>query len=312
MSGVRVSVVMAVYNGCEELPSALDSILGQECAGVEYVFVDDGSTDGTGAALDAVAARDGRVRVLHVPHGGLTLALRAACEAARGTYIARQDAGDVSYAGRLARQAALLDGNPQLLLCSCWARMLGPGGEVLAEIVRPTDPIEATRGLLYDKQGPPAHGTVMFRKDAYERVGGYREEFYYAQDSDLWLRMAAAGRIGYVPDFLYEYQFKYGDISFARKRTQTRFGVWGQAAHKARLAGRSEAPYVEKARRLTAAIRAGRVRGGRASPSIDLFIGSCLLSRGDARAIDYLVKAVHRRPWSARGWIKLWRCRRLG
>src|SRR5438128_1485891 len=109
-----VSVVTSVYNGERYLLPSLESVLGQQGVDLELVVVNDGSTDRTGQILDDLASRDNRLRVLHQTNRGLTEALARGCSEARGRYIARHDADDLSLPGRLRRQQRLLDGDPGL------------------------------------------------------------------------------------------------------------------------------------------------------------------------------------------------------
>ena len=129
-----VSVVMSVYNGASHLAATMDSILSQEGVELEFIVVNDGSTDKTGEILDDYARRDGRVRVIHQENTGLTRALIRGCAAATGEFIARQDAGDVSLAGRLARQLDVFRNNSNVVMTSCGTRFVGPDGEVLYEV----------------------------------------------------------------------------------------------------------------------------------------------------------------------------------
>ena len=98
----KVSVVMSVYNGAEHLAETLDSVLQQEDCDFEFIVVNDGSTDSTASILDEYARRDPRLRIIHQSNTGLTQALINGCHQARGEYIARQDAGDVSLSSRLS------------------------------------------------------------------------------------------------------------------------------------------------------------------------------------------------------------------
>ena len=98
----EVSIVMSVYNGACYLRAAVESVLDQQGVSFEFVVVDDGSTDESGAILDEYATRDPRLRVIHQQNTGLTQALIRGCSEARGEFIARQDADDVSLPGRLA------------------------------------------------------------------------------------------------------------------------------------------------------------------------------------------------------------------
>ena len=99
-----ISVVMSVFNDARHIAATLDSVLSQEDADLEFIVIDDGSTDETGQILDGYAVRDPRLRVVHQENSGLTCSLIRGCALARGKYIARQDGGgDVSLPGRLRR-----------------------------------------------------------------------------------------------------------------------------------------------------------------------------------------------------------------
>jgi len=157
--------------------------------------------------------------------------------------------------------------------------------------------------LLYNKKGPPHHGSVMFLKEAYEKVGGYRYQFYYGQDSDLWLRFGMIGLIGYVPEFLYEFKLDYSDISFLKNSIQNEFGKLGQTCHKARLGGNSEEAYLTQALQLQLKIK-NKIRQSK-QYKFDYFIGSCLLKRKDQRALSYFWKAFVNRPFHAALFLKI-------
>src|SRR5262245_39044227 len=122
----EVSVVMSVYNGASHLAATLDSVLSQEGVELEFIVVNDGSTDKAGEILDDYARRDDRVRVIHQRNTGLTYALIRGCAAATGEFIARQDAGDVSLAGRLASQLDVFKKNTKVVMTSCGSRFIGP------------------------------------------------------------------------------------------------------------------------------------------------------------------------------------------
>src|SRR5262245_28979404 len=120
----EVSVVMSVYNGASHLAATLESILAQKGVAVEFIVVNDGSTDKSGHILNDYASRDGRLRIIHQENTGLTRALIRGCDAARGEFITRQDAGDISLPGRLARQRIILDSEPAVVMVSCATRFV--------------------------------------------------------------------------------------------------------------------------------------------------------------------------------------------
>jgi glycosyltransferase involved in cell wall biosynthesis len=295
----EVSVVVSVYNGMTHVRRSLESILEQEGVDLELIVVNDGSTDATPMILSDLAAKDARVRLVHQENRGLTKALIVACSLARAEFIARHDADDVSLPGRLARQLELLRSNQQVSFVSCWSRALGPEGELLFETRRPADPREAT-DLFRKRLGPVHHGSVMFRRAAYEHVGGYRPEFYYAQDGDLWLRLSEKGQIAYVPDTLYVYRVSPTAISSSHRPVQNALGELAHLCKNARQAGESEEALLKQA----ALIRPTNGNSLRRDPVAgDYFIGRCLATRGDRRARRYLWNVLQQRPWRLGAWL---------
>ncbi len=299
---------MSVFNDAVRVPRAVESIVAQMFTNWELIIVNDGSTDGTTEVLASLAAADTRIRVLEQQNSGLTLALIRGCREARAGFIARQDADDVSCPQRLQQQLAMLDNDPGVVFVSCWTDYLGPGGEFLETVTRPQDSLKATHDLLEEQQGPPAHGSVMFRRSAYENAGGYRTEFYYGQDSDLWLRMAERGRIAYVQQRLYRYRRDSTSISGSRQSLQREFGRLGQACRAARRQGRSETPHLEVARQLTAQITRRGVSEreiAKGERQMAYLIGSQLARRGDRRAAKYLWDVIKHSPCHWRAWVRL-------
>lgn len=300
-----VSVVMSVYNGAGTLAATMDSVLTQQGVSFEFIVIDDGSTDGSGAILDDYARRDSRVRVIHQANTGLTRALIRGCAEARGSYIARQDAGgDRSLPGRLARQAALLSDQPSAVFVTCGYDLVGPAGELLTQVPPPE---EATAACWLTSTDPealrgPHHGTVMFRRESYHRAGGYRPAFYYAQDLDLWTRLIALGELAVVPDKLYRVAFTYDSITARHRQRQDQLRRLIAEAGALRRSGCDEAPVLTKA---------ARIGSDRGSPdpsrraAAAYFIGSCLADRRDARARGYLIDAVKQHPFHLKAWFKL-------
>jgi glycosyltransferase involved in cell wall biosynthesis len=295
-----VSVVTSVFNGGRSLRASLGSVLRQQGIDFEVIVVDDGSTDDSPAVLEELAHSHAHLRILRQQNQGLTRALVHGCARARGRWIARHDSDDLSLPGRLANQARLLEANPHLSMVSCWAQALGPEDEPLYDIQRPAHSEVATDLLLHQRQGPPHHGSVMFCKGAYEQVGGYRPEFYFSQDSDLWLRLGEVGQIGYVPEVLYRFRVTEGSISSRYREVQHRLGELAHACRAARRAGTSEEGLLTQA----AALRPESVVSLRADPLAGAyFIGRCLLRRRDPRARRYLRKVLRRRPWRLGAWV---------
>ena len=110
---MKVSVVMSVFNAEKYLAEAVDSILGQTSTDFELILIDDKSTDGSGKILTQYAQADPRVVILENRENmGLTKSLNRGLAVAKGEYIARMDADDISVPDRFAKQVAFLDENP--------------------------------------------------------------------------------------------------------------------------------------------------------------------------------------------------------
>lgn len=296
-----VSVVMSVYNGQRYLADSLDSVLSQEGVELELVVVDDGSTDGSAALLADYARRDARVRVFRQENGGLTRALARACGEAHGRLLARQDDDDVSSPGRLAKLAAVLEGSPEVAVASSWVEWVGPRDEFLGRAEFPKDPAIATEDVLRSGRSP-VHGSTMFRKADLDAVGGYRPQFYFAQDADLWLRIADRGRFQFLPEVLYRFRVVEGSISTRYRAPQLKLHDLARECRRARQAGRAEEPLLA----LAEGIRPGRVKEGTARKGAGTyFIGRTLLGNGDPRALEYLRAYVRQAPLDPRGWVSV-------
>lgn len=218
----RVSVLMSVYNGARYLREAVDSILDQSFGDFEFIIVDDGSSDGTPAILDSYA--DPRIVRLHNETNiGLTRSLNKGLAAARGEYVARQDADDISLPERLAKQVAYLDIERKITLVGTAHIEIDAEGKTLRTMVPLLKPAEIKDHLLY--QSCFCHGSVMMRLMAATSVGGYRESLSVTQDRDLWIRLADIYELANLPEPLYLLRITRSSISSRRRRLQREIGA---------------------------------------------------------------------------------------
>ncbi|MFR2020642.1 MAG: glycosyltransferase family 2 protein [Christensenellales bacterium] len=123
-----ISIVMPCYNCETSLVRTAECIQAQTVADWELIAVDDGSSDGTGAALDALARADARIRVIHQENGGVSRARNAGMAAARGEWLAFADADDVLPPDALATLLALDDGGADILCGAYTIRYTDEGG----------------------------------------------------------------------------------------------------------------------------------------------------------------------------------------
>jgi hypothetical protein len=202
----RVSVVMSVHNGAEYLKAAIHSILTQSYEDFEFIIVNDGSTDGSGQMLAAI--RDPRVVSLcNSENIGLGRSLNRGISVARGEYVARMDADDVSYPDRLARQVSFMEGNPDIAYCGGSAVLFHDDNEI--DFSKIGHPMVQDRALFRIELlfGPGVvHPTVMFRKELFLARGMQYSDLPYAQDYELWSRLVFELQGINMPDTLLFYR----------------------------------------------------------------------------------------------------------
>ena len=187
----KVSVVMSVYNGARYLREAVDSILGQAFSAFEFIIVNDGSTDST---RDIILSYDEpRIRLIdNRANLGLPISLNKGIQSARGEYIARQDADDISHPERLEKQSAFLDAHGSVGVLGCWWTYLDVDGDTFSSGEIPNDDGVIQENLIHRNVKFP-HGSLMFRRKALTSVDGYDARFRFTQDLDLLLRMVKKG-----------------------------------------------------------------------------------------------------------------------
>jgi hypothetical protein len=142
----------------------------------------------------------------------------------------------------------------------------------------------------------------MFRKSCYDQVGGYRPQFYYAQDSDLWLRLGLVGKLDYAQQVLYRYRISEASISGAFNLAKLPFERLIDELHAARMAGESEEPILARAPRIDPDKKSVQP----SSEDMTLyFIGRCLYERRDRRALKYLYRSIRSNPGKLKAWAML-------
>lgn len=208
-SAPAVSVCMPVYNGERYLREAVDSILNQSFGDFELLILDGGSTDGSAAVLQDYAARDPRVRLTSRPGMGLTASLNEMLDQARGEFIARMDADDISLPDRLERQVQYLRGHPECVLVGSAALVIDSEGDPLSVWFTKTthESLDAQNLDMRLLESSLCHPAVMMRREVVLDLGRYDPSCQVAEDLELWLRLAERGRLANLPEPLLKYRF---------------------------------------------------------------------------------------------------------
>jgi glycosyltransferase involved in cell wall biosynthesis len=200
-----VAVLMPFKNAARFIVEAVASVLDQTHRDVVLFAINDHSDDESESVIRSI--NDDRIRVLQSAGHGVSAALNEGLRhCGPYTLIARQDADDISFPTRIARQFAFMIDNQNVGVLATRARCIDERGAFLRDF--PATPAGHSEIISAMKSGNPiCHGSVMMRTAVLQAAGGYNTDFALAQGYELWVRLASDGAIfAALPDVLYQYR----------------------------------------------------------------------------------------------------------
>jgi hypothetical protein len=194
--------------------------------------------------------------------------------------------------------------HPDCVVAAGECDFVGPAGEILYTTDHAAQDVHGAllHACVQDIVSLPAGAAAVMRTDAYRKAGGYRPEFYFAQDLDLWIRMAPLGEIRVDPVVLYEVRIEVGTISSVYRPEQL-----ASASLSIALRDAPESERVALLRQAALIQPTGRTADSTAQANAEYFIASCLLRRRDGRWRGYAARALRRDPLHLRSWLLLLR-----
>lgn len=234
-----VSVVMVVCNVERFLGEAIESILCQSFHDFEFVIVDFGSTDRSKDIAAGYAAKDRRIRLSAIPFCSYIEAKIAACSLPKGRYIAIQDADDVSLPNRLNDEVKFMEEHPGVGLLGGAVQRIDSDGKPLA-IADDYPTEDRDIRLALREWNTFWHPTVLIRREAFERVGGYRAAFSQSDDYDLWLRIAEHYQCANLKQVVVKYRIHPQQLSLRKRKDQILCALAAQASASLRDAGKPD------------------------------------------------------------------------
>lgn len=171
------------------------------------MIINDGSTDKTGEILESY--NDPRIKIINNKKNiGLTKSLNKGLKLARGEYIARQDADDISMPERLEKEVEFLEMHQDYAVVGTFAKIINKNSEVLSFLERPIEDLKIKE--FSKKDNCIVHGSSMIRKACLSDIGFYNELMIRSQDYELWLRLSKKYRLANIPKYLYMWR-KHND-----------------------------------------------------------------------------------------------------
>lgn len=206
-----VSVIMPAYHANAHIRQAIQSIQNQTCHNWELLVIHEyGSNDGTAEIVSRIAEKDPRIQLIrNQTRLGLAESLNRGIRLARGRYIARMDADDLSHPMRFEKQLQYFSGHPQISLCGTWQHHFGPDREWIHKTA--ASPEECRASLLFSCD--LCHSTVMFRKKDFVDRQLFYDKNYLAEDFELWSRAVCMLQFANIPEVLGEYRWSGENIT---------------------------------------------------------------------------------------------------
>lgn len=216
-----ISVITPVHNAAAYLPETIESVLAQSHTTLDYILVDDGSTDASREIIAHYAACDVRIRYHFLPHQGRPAPARNhGIDDARGAFIALVDADDIWLPDKLATQIARFHGNDRLGLVATNGKIIDENGTVGADMIG-TDRIEnghvSTASLIFNGNRI-ATSSVLMRSDCATTCGPFNTDYRVSDDYAMWLRVSRLYEIEILEAPLIYYRRHTNNISRDRLR----------------------------------------------------------------------------------------------
>lgn len=208
-----ISVIVPTFNRLELLKETLQSVRGQTCKDFEIIVVNDGSSDGTQAWLEAQAD----IRALQQTNSGIATSRNKGASIARGEWFAFLDHDDIWAPNKLEVQAQFVKSNTDVALVAAKHVRLG-------KLNRGSGRFRWIKGDLLVKEYSESFihtSSVMIRRDVFQQLNGFPSNYRFADEFDLWLRIAAAHPIAYVDEPLVFIRFYEANTSHDRVGVRT-------------------------------------------------------------------------------------------
>lgn len=210
-----VTVLLPVYNSRRHLREAIKSIQAQTYTNWEMLVINEyGSNDGSSDIVQNLSFVDSRIRLIqNGSRLGLANSLNYGMQMAKGKYIARMDADDLSHETRFEKQVYFLEEHPEIGLCGTYQHHFGKQIDWIHK--PPITPEKCRANMMFDCD--LCHSTVMFRRQLFMDNQLFYNPDYLAEDFELWSRAVRLIEFANIPEVLGEYRWDGENISIKKQ-----------------------------------------------------------------------------------------------
>jgi len=214
-----ISILMSAFNEAKYIKASIESILHQSFTDFEFIITDDDSNDGTLDILKKYASKDSRIKIIeHFKQKGLAFSLNEQIETSKGKYLARMDGDDIAHPDRLKKQLQFLEKNDDIGMVGSFCREISNNGKFIALWKRPTSDHLIKKSIFHFN--PFIHSSIMIRRDVIIDAGMYNTECKYAQDYDLWLRVAKKSKLANLNEPLIDLRVDWDKLKSKNKEAR--------------------------------------------------------------------------------------------
>jgi glycosyltransferase involved in cell wall biosynthesis len=213
-----ISILMPVYNSQKYLKESIDSMLNQSYTNFEFIIVNDGSTDNSVNIIEKYQKQDSRIVLINRKENlGIVHSLNEGLDIAKGKYIVRMDADDISAPNRIELQYKFMEDNPQVVVCGCYVKRFGEDDKLCSFY-----PIEHKECIEYMKTNPPIPhpGAIVRTETVSSNNLRYSEEYPYCEDYKFWFELSKYGELANLNKTLLKYRVNKQQVSQKHAYTQ--------------------------------------------------------------------------------------------
>lgn len=219
---MEISALMSVYNAEGYVKDAIESILSQTFKDFEFIIINDASKD---KSLEIIKSfQDSRIKLIdNSINLGLTKSLNIGLKSAKGKYIARMDADDISHPDRFKKQLEFLEAYNDIALVGSFVEVINEKNFIIDKRELIQDPDLIKFRMLFSNQF--VHSSIFFRKALIDQIGGYNEKYKYSQDFELLSRLNQDHNMTNLPEYLLKLRVHKKRISHKNLAPQKKFAI---------------------------------------------------------------------------------------